>query len=80
MIEIVFPKNNEKEFIKIAKKLGYNSLFFIYPLNSPFKQIKYEIEIKYGVITSDKNLKLMKTNLKLKYIGKFIIIGNPLDQ
>lgn len=30
MLDIVFPKNNEEEFIDMAKKLGYLSLCFVY--------------------------------------------------
>ena len=30
MIDLTIPKNNEEEFVSIAKKLGYTSLFFLY--------------------------------------------------
>jgi len=30
MIDIVIPNNNEEEFIKMAEKLGYKELLFLY--------------------------------------------------
>lgn len=30
MIDIVFPDNNENEFIKLGKKLGFDKLIFVY--------------------------------------------------
>ena len=61
MIDIVFPQDNEAEFIKIAKKLDYNSLCFVYPFKD-FKseKIKSDLGIKYGVLTDEKNLKKAK--------------------
>ncbi len=32
MKDIVFPNNNEEEFLKQAKLLGFDSLIFVYPL------------------------------------------------
>ena len=40
-VDIVFPKDNEKKFIKIAKELGYNGLCFVYTI-SKFNKIKFE--------------------------------------
>ena len=34
MLDIVFPQNNEKEFIKVAKKLDYDSLCFVYSITN----------------------------------------------
>ncbi|MEA3430468.1 MAG: RNase P subunit p30 family protein [Nanoarchaeota archaeon] len=54
MIDIVFPKENEKEFIKVAIKLDYSNLCFIYNLKD-FKKIKKienkNIKIHYGIIS-----------------------------
>ncbi|MEM3126877.1 MAG: RNase P subunit p30 family protein [Candidatus Woesearchaeota archaeon] len=33
MHDIVFPNNNEQEFLDMAKQLGFDSLIFVYPLN-----------------------------------------------
>lgn len=32
VLDIVFPNNNEQEFLKVAKLLGTKELFFVYPL------------------------------------------------
>ena len=45
MYDIVFPDNNEKEFIKIAEKINYKGLFFIYPFNT-FQEYKHKSPIK----------------------------------
>ncbi len=58
MIDFVFPQNNEKEFIEIAKKLGYGSLCLVYSLKSfKPKKIKSDLRIKYGVLVEEKNLR-----------------------
>ena len=33
MTELCFPKDNEKEFIKVAEKLEIKSLVLVYPFN-----------------------------------------------
>ncbi len=65
MIDIVFPNGNEEEFIKIAKKIGYDSLCFAYPLKDFFQQKKkkYDFKITYSILADDKTInKLKKTN------------------
>ena len=70
-IDAVLPKNNEKEFIDMAKKLKIDSLIFIYPFINQndieekrkklidFKDIKVEI----GVLVDEKLvMKLQNTN------------------
>ncbi|MBD3204579.1 hypothetical protein GF327_09890 [Candidatus Woesearchaeota archaeon] len=50
-VDIVFPKNNEKEFIKTAKRLKTKALLFIYPdLKEPFeeKDVKIFTGVKCG--------------------------------
>jgi len=56
MIDIVFPENNENEFIKIAEELGYSGLCFIYDLKN-FKTQKPETKLKLytAIITDEKN-------------------------
>jgi RNase P/RNase MRP subunit p30 len=65
MIDIVFPKDNEKEFIKLAKKLKYSSLCFVYSLKE-FQQKKEkttaqnksnQIKLKYGVLAKNNEIK-----------------------
>jgi len=56
MYDVVFPKNNEKEFISIAAKLGYGGLCFVY--NSVDEFIRNKERFK-------------KSNLKLLFGLKF---------
>ncbi len=57
MRDIVFPKNNEKEFISLAEKLGYNELIFVYDQKNLKKQIfKTKIKIIFGVKTNPKQI------------------------
>ena len=61
MYDIVFPKNNELNFIKQAKKLGYNKLVFIYA-EKTFQSApniegvskKYGVEINKGCLCEKK--------------------------
>ena len=47
--DIVFPKNNEEEFISIALKLGYKEICFCYSLSN-FKKYKSDkIKIFYAI-------------------------------
>ena len=56
--EIVLPKNNEKEFIEIAKKLGTKKLTFLYsPQEYNSKKFQDDdIEIKTGTIANQDNI------------------------
>jgi ribonuclease P/MRP protein subunit RPP1 len=81
MIDFVLPKNNEKEFIEISKKLDFTSLIFCYPLSSfPKQKIKNQ---KYAVICSDKeiqkakklsNIILLNTNNRSLFDKKNLIL------
>lgn len=78
--DIVFPKNNESEFIQIAKKLGYNRLCFAYDdlekikelrkkqQNNKTKNTKEKPEIIYAILTDFKGLQ------KAKQIANIILI------
>ena len=65
MIDIVFPQNNEQKFIDMAKKLGYDSLCFVYSLKDfNIKKIKSDLKIKYAILAPDKkSRKPQKTKL-----------------
>ena len=56
MKDIVFPNNNEKEFLEIAGKLG-TELIFVYDYNP---------KIKEGVLVNKKNIMKAKDNLFVK--------------
>ena len=59
--DICFVKNNEKEFIDIALKLGTKSLIFVYPDKKSFDKGKKEfskekkIKLDFGIILDEKN-------------------------
>jgi len=53
MIDVVIPNKNEEEFIKIAEKLGYKKIIFLYTSEKSVSQIKSEkIKTEFGVITT----------------------------
>lgn len=62
--DICFPKNNEKEFVEIALKLGTKALIFVYEFKDlkTFENKKKElseiknIKIDIGVIVDDKSI------------------------
>ena len=65
MPEIVFPKDNENEFIKLAEKLDIKELFFIYQfqkdirsLNSKVKDLQKstKIKLRLGIFASSKDI------------------------
>ena len=75
-IDLVFPKNNEKEFIEIAEKLKNHSLCFVYKfrnrndfLQNQEKinklQEKTEIKLFTGLIADSKNISKAKKLAKL---------------
>lgn len=57
--DIVFPKNNEEEFIKLADRLGFNSLILVY---------EYEGTKDYDVL-----IKKLSKKTKLKIDSGFIL-------
>ena len=76
MPEIVFPKNNEKDFIQIAKKLGIKQLFFVYPFKKDIANYKSKIEtlqkltkisLKLGLLASPNDI------FKAKKICDFVV-------
>jgi RNase P/RNase MRP subunit p30 len=52
MIDVVFPQNNEKEFARIAEKLGIKNLCFVYSQKDflSAKQVDTKIKIYKGLI------------------------------
>ena len=83
-IDLVLPKNNEKEFIEIADRLGINGMCFIYKFKNKNDflqnqdkvnklQEKTEIKLSIGLIADSKNIS------KAKKLAKIVIyksIGN----
>ncbi len=57
--DIVIPNNNETQFLEMAKRLGFSSICFLYPLKD-FKVLVEEpldIKVYYGVIAGEKEVK-----------------------
>ena len=59
MIDFVYPKNNEKEFISLAEKLNFSKLCFVYPF-SKLKTIKKIKGIYYGCLCNYNELNKAK--------------------
>ncbi len=56
MIDVCFPKNNEEEFVNIAKRLGTDTLIFVYDDPKKFYNKKSSINILNALITTAKNV------------------------
>jgi len=69
--DVCFPKNNEQEFVEIAKKLGTDSLIFVYEFTNmkDLEKIKQnfsvisDFKVDIGLLVNDKTIqKLQNTN------------------
>jgi RNase P/RNase MRP subunit p30 len=75
MIDIVFPNNNEKEFISIAEKLNIKHLIFAYkePKDISSFQHKPPVKVSQAILCTPDNIR--------KYKGRFLtLIQAPSDQ
>ena len=83
MIDIVIPNNNEEEFIKIAEKLGYKELLFLYNFEEYSekqqnnKTTSSKIKINYGILASERNIQ--KINNKFKNKSVFVAIKSSIS-
>ncbi|MBW2986538.1 hypothetical protein KY333_04175 [Candidatus Woesearchaeota archaeon] len=70
MIDIVFPKGNEKEFIEIAEKLGYKDLIFVYEHKFPDVKDKFKTKLKIhdALLVQHKKVISAKNKSKLVFI------------
>jgi hypothetical protein len=50
MLDIVFPDNNEQEFIKLAKRLDYKGIIFIYDDKKKVKKLTSDFPFKQAVL------------------------------
>ena len=66
--DIVFPNNNEAEFIAMAKKLGTKELLFVYSLElyKQWAEKESGVTIKTGILASQKKIKQAKA--KTQYV------------
>jgi|TARA_Y100000310_G_scaffold226034_1_gene228114 hypothetical protein len=67
-MDIVFPKNNEKEFIEIAEKLGHKSLCFVYRLKRFKNSYDSKIKLNFGVLAEPNEVR------KAKKLSEFVFI------
>ena len=65
MKDIVFPKNNEREFIELAQKLGYKELVFVYENAKDFYKKSAKISITNALLCSPKKVEACKRKSKL---------------
>lgn len=80
MIDIVFPKDNEAEFIKIAEKLGLDGLLFVYDKKKDISNLQKETKLKLFSTTTKKVVKNTGDARQLLEKSKNIIIFNLEDQ
>ncbi len=67
MIDLVFPKNNEKEFVRIAEKLGIKNICFVYSLKD-FEQrtkVNTKINIYSGLLVNPSELRRVRKPVDL---------------
>ena len=83
MIDIVIPNNNEEEFIKMAEKLGYKELLFLYNFEEYLeKQQKgnaasSKIRITRGILANERNMQ--KINNRFMNKGVFVAAKSPFN-
>ena len=68
MMDLVFPKQNENEFIKIAEQLNIKNLCFVYPLKEfdKIEKIKNsKITLYFGTILKPNELRKLKKPAEL---------------
>lgn len=56
MKDIVLPHNNEKDFIAMAKKLGFKELIFLYVNKNMFYKGKSDIKISNALLADEKKV------------------------
>lgn len=56
MIDVVFPRNNEKEFIELAKTLGFDEIVFVYPSKADFYHGTSNIKIHNALLCGEKKV------------------------
>ncbi|MDP7141346.1 MAG: RNase P subunit p30 family protein [Candidatus Woesearchaeota archaeon] len=67
-MDIVFPKNNENDFIELAEKLGYNSLCLVYKLKSFKNSYDSKIKLTFGVLAEPNEVR------KAKKLSEFVFV------
>ncbi len=70
MIDVIFPKNNENEFLNVAEKLGIKKLCFAYPLKE-FNKVEKKPGFFYAVVAEPDELR------KIKHADLVIVKNSP---
>jgi RNase P/RNase MRP subunit p30 len=82
MIDIVFPEKNEAKFVRMAEKIGYSSLCFVYDYKKNLKRIKEvifseqkktKVKLYFGLLADKKNV------LKAKRVCDFVLVKSIGD-
>lgn len=55
MIDLVFPKDNEAEFIRVARQLGLKGIVFLYKHPPKSRIIEKDLRIYYGLFAENGN-------------------------
>ncbi|MFH1641591.1 MAG: RNase P subunit p30 family protein [Nanoarchaeota archaeon] len=74
--DYVFPQDNEKEFVEMGKRLGYDKLVFVYNYGEDVVEIRKKInntQIEIGLLSLPKNIG------KAQKITKHVIVRNSKD-
>ena len=65
MKDIVFPRNNESEFISLARKLGYDELVFVYEDDNDFYKKPAKVKITNVLICHPKKVEKCRQKSEL---------------
>lgn len=55
-MDVVFPRNNEKEFIELARTLGFDELVFVYQSKADFFRSASNIKIHNALLCGEKKV------------------------
>lgn len=56
MMDVVFPRNNEKEFIEMAKTLGFDELVFVYQSKADFYRGESAVKVHNALLCGEKKV------------------------
>ncbi len=70
MLDFVFPHNNEEDFLRMGRSLGFDNLVFIYDYGVKIAQAKEKIK-EFGLLALPKNIKNAKKHTK------YVLVQNP---
>jgi len=82
--DIVFPKNNEQEFIKLAETLGYDELVFVHSDEKKFYNKKGKLKITNALLCDPKKVQSCRKKADLILVqsstdDRFVIEKSKAD-